>query len=100
LDDYAGHVTRFEVPELVHYLEPHFDVVEVWTEGFPFQRMVMKLYDASIRRGGSQHEFEAIRDRPAYRAYVRVMPALLSVDHLLRRLKRGTTIVVTARKPL
>jgi hypothetical protein len=30
--------------------------------------------------------------------YVGAMPLLLDCDHLLRRLRRGTTLVATARK--
>ena len=98
MDTYAGHVTRFEVAEVAVLLQGRFKIARLETEGFPFQRTAMKLYDASLKSGDRRHEYEGIRDRPAYRAYVRVMPWLLQVDHLLASLRRGTTIIAVAQR--
>jgi SAM-dependent methyltransferase len=98
MDTYAGHVTRFETDEVESLLSGRFRIERLETEGFPFQRTAMRLYDATLKAGGQRHEYEGIRDRPAYRAYVTVMPWLLRVDHLLAGLRRGTTIVAVAQR--
>ena len=96
MDDYAGHVTRFTAAE-VRALLARFQVLDLATEGFPFQRLAMWSYDRS--RGRDQaHEFASYGHSLPYRIYVGVMPLLLDCDHLLRRLRRGTTLVATARK--
>lgn len=97
MDTYAGHVTRFTADELRKMLWD-FDVLEIGTEGFPFQRFVMRSYDRALRRSGRAHTFAAIGSSPAYRAYTAVMPWLLRVDHLFRGLGRGMTLVVVARR--
>lgn len=97
MDTYAGHVTRFTEAELRALLWD-FDVLDVGTEGFPFQRLVMRSYDRLLRRRGREHAFAAFGDSPAYRAYTQVMPALLRVDHAFRKLRRGMTLVVVARR--
>jgi SAM-dependent methyltransferase len=96
MDDYAGHVTRFTVDEVRGLLD-RFEVLDLTTEGFPFQRLAMWSYDRSRRRDRA-HEFASYGHSLPYRAYVGVMPLLLDCDHLLRRLRRGTTVVATARK--
>jgi SAM-dependent methyltransferase len=96
MDDYAGHVTRFSPGEIESLLEG-FAVLDLATEGFPFQRLAMWSYDR-MRPPGQEHEFSSFGHSPAYRAYVLVMPLLLDLDHVLRRLRRGTTLVATARK--
>jgi len=97
MDTYAGHVTRFTADELRKMLWD-FDVLEIGTEGFPFQRFVMRSYDRALRRSGRDHTFGAIGNSPAYRAYTAVMPWLLRVDHAFRGLGKGMTLVVVARR--
>lgn len=97
MDDYAGHVTRFTPAELRALLWD-FDVVDLGTEGFPFQRLVMRGYDRVLKRTGRAHTFGAIGNSLPYRAYTAVMPHLLRVDHAFRRLRRGMTLVVVARR--
>lgn len=97
MDDYAGHVTRFTADELRRLLWD-FDVLDLGTEGFPFQRLVMRGYDRLLRRTGRAHTFGAIDASLPYRAYTRVMPWLLRIDHVFRRLERGMTLVVVARR--
>jgi SAM-dependent methyltransferase len=97
MDDYAGHVRRFSTGELLDLLAD-FQVLELSTEGFPFQRLVMTTYSRMAERGSRQHEFAAYGDSPAYRAYRAVMPLLLKVDHVFRRWRRGTTLVAVARR--
>ena len=97
MDDYAGHVTRFSATELERLLAD-FDLLDLSTEGFPFQRSVMRAYDRSLRRSGAEHRFDRFGDSPAYRAYIGLMPTLLGVDHRFRRWMRGTTLVAVARK--
>ncbi len=99
MDDYAGHVTRFTAAQLAGLLaDADLDVLELGTEGFPFQRLVMRSYDRLLALRGGEHSFDAFGSSPAYRAYVAFMPALLRVDHVLRRLRKGTTLVVVARR--
>lgn len=98
MDSYAGHVTRFSRLDMDALLAG-WEVLERGTEGFPFQRGVMQAYNALLRRRGAEHRFEAFGDSPAYRTYVRLMPALLAVDHWLRGLRMGTTWMIVARRP-
>lgn len=95
-DSYAGHLQRFSVAELRGLLKD-FALLELGTEGFPFQRTVMQAYHRLPRL--QPHSFERYGHSLAYRAYTRLMPKLLDVDHLLRRLLRGTTLFAVARKP-
>ena len=97
MDTYAGHVTRFSVAEMLGLLRD-WDVLELATEGFPFQRAAMRTYDRLLAARGGEHRFEAFGQSPAYAAYARLMPALLRVDHGLRGLRRGTTLVAVARQ--
>jgi len=97
MDDYAGHVTRF-VPAEIEALLGDFDVLELGTEGFPFQRLVMRAYDRMLARRGGQHSFDSFGNSPTYHMYTAVMPYLLNVDHRLRGLKRGTTLVAVAQR--
>lgn len=97
MDAYAGRETRFTADELRALLWD-FDILEVGTEGFPFQRIVMRTYDRLVRRRGGKHPFAAFGDGPAYRVSTRVMPAPLRVDHWVRRLRRGMMLVVVARR--
>jgi SAM-dependent methyltransferase len=97
MDDYAGHVQRFSTAQLEALLED-FELLELATEGFPFQRVVMRSYDRMLARSGGEHNFDGFGESPAYRAYTIVMPLLLRFDHLLRGLRRGTTLVAVARK--
>jgi 2-polyprenyl-3-methyl-5-hydroxy-6-metoxy-1,4-benzoquinol methylase len=98
MDDYAGHLARFSVDDMRRLLAD-FDLIEVSTEGFPFQRTVMQVYDRLLQRGGGEHRFDQFGASPAYRAYTAFMPALLRIDHRLRQLKLGTTLVAVAQKP-
>jgi SAM-dependent methyltransferase len=97
MDTYAGHVTRFSVAEIRSLLRD-WDVVDLATEGFPFQRTAMRTYDRLLTARAGEHRFDQFGHSPAYRAYAAVMPHLLRVDHALRRLRRGTTLVVVARR--
>lgn len=97
MDDYAAHVQRF-TPEALRGLLWDFDLLELGTEGWPFQRAVMQAYDARLRRSGGEHRFEDFGESPAYRAYVRLMPWLLRLDHLFRARLTGTTLVAVARR--
>lgn len=99
MDGYAGHVTRFSALDMDALLAG-WEVLERGTEGFPFQRLVMQGYNALLRRRGSDHRFEDFGESPAYRLYVRLMPALLAIDHQFRRLCLGTTWMVVVRRPL
>ena len=96
MDEYAGHVTRFSVRE-IRLLLGRFELLDLVTEGFPFQRLAMWSYDRS-RSPDQAHEFASYGHSLPYRMYVGAMPLLLDCDHLLRRLRRGTTLVATARK--
>lgn len=98
MDDYAGHLARFSVEDM-HRLLADFDLIDLGTEGFPFQRSVMQVYDRMLQRGGGEHRFDRFGSSPAYRAYAAFMPALLRVDHRLRHLHLGTTLVAVAQKP-
>jgi SAM-dependent methyltransferase len=98
IDAYAGHVQRFSVAQLAALLASDFSVLELTTEGFPFQRLVMGVYGRMAQRPGYRHEFAAYGETPMYRLYTRLMPVLLQVDHQLRRLREGTTLVAVARK--
>lgn len=97
MDTYAGHVTRFTADELRSLLWD-FEILEIGTEGFPFQRLVMRSYDRLLRRTGRAHTFGAIGASPAYYAYTAVMPWLLRIDHAFRGLRKGMTLVVVARR--
>lgn len=96
MDDYAGHVRRFSIAE-VEELLASFELLALATEGFPTQRCVMKAYDAWVRRRGGGHAFDDYGDSAAYSLYTTVMPWLLRIDHRLRGLRRGTTVVAVAR---
>jgi SAM-dependent methyltransferase len=99
MDDYAGHVTRFAVEELQSLLvAADFELDDLGTEGFPFQRLVMRSYDRLLRARGGQHEFDSFGTGAPYRLYVALMPWLLRFDHRLRHLRRGTTLVAVARR--
>lgn len=97
MDDYAGHVTRFS-PDELRGLLADWALIELGTEGFPFQRTVMKAYDRQLRARGAEHRIEAFGNSPAYRAYLALMPWLLQVDHAFRSTCRGTTWVAVARR--
>lgn len=97
MDSYAGHVTRFSRMDMDTLLAG-WDLLERGTEGFPFQRGVMQAYNTLLRRRGAEHRFEDFGDSPAYRTYVRLMPALLIMDHWLRGLQLGTTWMIVARR--
>jgi SAM-dependent methyltransferase len=98
MDDYAGHVKRFRADELRELLGG-FEVLDLATEGFPFQRLVMQGYNRMMAARGAEHQFEAYGHSPAYRAYLALMPALLQVDHAFRGALLGTTLVAVARRP-
>lgn len=97
MDAYAGHVTRYSRQDMDRLLAG-WQVLDLATEGFPFQRTVMQAYDALLRRRGQDHRFEAFGDSPAYRAYTAFMPWLLRADHAFRRLNLGTTWLIAARR--
>lgn len=99
MDDYAGHVTRFTPSELERLLSD-FDLLDLATEGFPFQRTVMRAYDRALRRAGGEHRFDSFGDSRAYQAYTALMPTLLEIDHRFRGWMRGTTLVAVAQKPV
>lgn len=97
MDDYAGHVRRFTAAE-VSALLAQFEVLDLATEGFPFQRSAMWAYDRLLRRSRRRHDFGQFGNTPPYRLYTSIMPYLLQIDHRLRGLMRGTTLVAVARK--
>ena len=97
MDDYAGHVTRF-TPAEISALLADFDLIELGTEGFPFQRLVMRAYDRMLARRGGEHRFDSFGGSPIYHVYTALMPYLLNLDHRLRGLKRGTTLVAVAQR--
>ncbi len=97
VDDYAGHIQRFTVAQL-RSLMAGFKVLELTTEGFPFQRLIMAVYDRMAQRSGHTHEFAQYGNSLTYRLYTLVMPWLLRVDHQLCRLQRGTTLAAVARR--
>ncbi len=98
MDDYAGHVTRFTPRELDQLLEDGFERLDLATEGFPFQRLVMQAYDRMLRRQGGEHDYASFGRSTPYMLYTVLMPHVLSFDHRLRRLMRGTTLVAVARR--
>jgi len=97
LDEYAGHLRRFSSTAVRELLADGFEVEGLETEGFPFARLLARLHDLTLRRSGEQHDFAVVESSRLYKLYLRVMPLLLRVDHSLRRLRLGTTIVVVAR---
>jgi len=98
MDYYAGHFTRFSSAELSALLTD-FKILKLDTEGFPFQRLVMRAYNRFVPLLGTRHEFQTFGKSRAYSLYTTVMPYLLKIDHQFRSLKRGTTLVVVARRP-
>jgi ubiquinone biosynthesis O-methyltransferase len=97
MDDYAGHVTRF-TPAEISALLADFDLIELGTEGFPFQRLVMRAYDRMLARRGGEHRFDSFGGSPIYHVYTALMPYLLNLDHRLRGLRRGTTLVAVGQR--
>ncbi|HET7087082.1 MAG TPA: methyltransferase domain-containing protein [Anaerolineae bacterium] len=100
LDDYAGHLRRFEPRPLEEKLKSSdFVVAESFTVGFPFMRLLLKLYDYYIRKSRKKHDFKMYGRSVTYQLiYIPLATLLLRVDSLFGWSKRGTTIVLVAQK--
>jgi len=100
LDDYAGHLRRFEPGRLEEELKSlDFVLVESFAIGFPFMRLLLKLYDYYIRKSRKRHDFKMYGRSVSYRfIYIPLATLLLRVDSLFSWSKRGTTIVLVAQK--
>ncbi len=100
LDDYAGHLRRFEPGQLEEELKSlDFVLVESFTIGFPFMRLLMRLYDYYIRKSRKKHDFKMYGRSVTYRLiYIPLATLMLRVDSLFDWSKRGTTIVLVAQK--
>lgn len=100
LDDYAGHLRRFEPGSLEEKLKSlEFAVAELFTVGFPFMRLLVRLYDYYLSKSRKKHDFKMYGRSVTYQLiYIPLATLLLRVDSLFGWSKRGTTIVLVAQK--
>jgi len=98
LDDYAGHVRRFTIPELRQALAS-FKKVKIYTVGFPLHRLTFMAYNMMMRSQKKTHEPNLFRNNKLVtRIYYWVGSVVLTFDNLFASTPWGTTIVAIARK--
>lgn len=99
LDEYGGHLRRFEFQQLREVLEPEFEIVDYFTVGFPFMLLMIKIYLAGLRVGKREHQPEELwRSSFFQKVIARIMYGLCRVDNLFNRTNLGTNWVLKARK--
>lgn len=115
-DDLAGHIRRYEKPELWQKLErAGFSVVSFWSAGYPVGNIFKMLRDRMERRAAETMVGRSARDRTTDSGVVKVvqapdrlynmlfnrftlMPALL-LQRLFLSSDLGHSYVVKSRKP-
>lgn len=98
LDEYAGHLRRFEQHEILGAL----DGLQVQSSmaGYPSFRAITWVYDRALRISGHRHAPEALRRQRGLGLLVsRLMYGLSKLDNAFGDLGWGTTLVVRAVKP-
>ena len=100
LDNYAGHHRRFRSQQLRDVLgSTGFTVIELFTVGFPFMRILLWAYGLYIKVSGKTHNFRNYGKSVGYRfVYIPLVSLILRIDRFFDWIKKGTTIVIVARK--
>lgn len=99
LDEYGGHLRRFEWRQLQEVLEAEFEILDHFTVGFPFMLLMVKVYLAGLKLGKREHQPEELWRSSFFQKIIsRLMYGLCRVDNLFNRTNWGTNWVVKARK--
>ncbi|OGG04286.1 hypothetical protein A2Z33_04005 [Candidatus Gottesmanbacteria bacterium RBG_16_52_11] len=98
LDEYAEHVRRFRPVEIRSALK-EFSRIEIFTVGFPIQRLTITIYDLMLRILKRQHKAKLFRRNDLFHAlYFTIGAAVMNFDGLFNGIHMGTTIVAGAEK--
>lgn len=98
LDEYAGHVRRFAVPQVEALLAP-FEDARITVTGFPFYRLLTAAYLLALRLSSGQHSNEDLWRRPSTRVVASLLYPLVRFDNALAFTRRGDYLVASATKP-
>ncbi len=100
LDEYAGHLRRFSPDQIINICKAlNIKVVDLYSIGYPFFRILIRLYNNFIRLTGRTHSFNDYNQSTIYGfVYIPIVTILLRADRLFRTTKRGTTIILIAQK--
>lgn len=99
LDDYAQHQKRFTIEELRKLLVK-FQIIRLFTIGFPFMRMIISAYGLFIKKVSFNHPPGWRKKTILNEIYYFVISLLLKFDDLFNFLNLGTNILVVAKKGL
>lgn len=97
LDDYAEHKRRFSINE-IKFLLADFEIIELYTVGFPLTRVFFWLYHRGLRQIKFDHQATKSKSRLTMRLYWQFLAFVLKIDEAFNSLNRGTNIVVFALK--
>jgi SAM-dependent methyltransferase len=102
LDQYAGHLRRFQEEELLAELRPDYDQITVRRLGFPSMRGIVWAYTRALALSGRSHASQSQslwrEPSPARRLAIALFYRMLKLDNLFAGLPLGTTLVIRARK--
>ena len=102
LDNYAGHLRRFQDEELLAVLRPDYTDITVRRLGFPSMRSIVFGYTTLLRLTGGSHarESQALwrEPGPVRKLAVGLFARRLKLDNLFSRLPLGATLVVRGTK--
>lgn len=97
LDDYGDHKKRFEIDEIIKYFSK-FNIISIFTVGFPFLRIIFKVYNLLSKKLHLQHGSSWREKSTVNNSYYSLIRLLLKFDDLFSLLNLGTNIVIIAAK--
>ncbi len=97
LDEYAGHVKRFSLDEVKKLLS-NFEIMQLYTVGFPCMRFTILLYNFMVKSIKLQHNATWRRQGIKNYLYGFLIGLLLKFDDLFNTFSHGTNIIAVAKK--
>lgn len=97
LDDYGQHIQRFTEKNLrkIFY---KFQILTLYTVGFPFMRGIMQIYHRLSIISHYTHSGTWRKNSTINTGYNTIVKMLLKIDDIFNSLKKGTNLIIMARK--
>lgn len=97
LDEYGGHLRRYTIPQVSQDLS-QFTNLRITVTGFPFYRMLVRVYLVKIKLFKQQHSNEALWETPNTRWIATLLYPFMRVDNLFAFTLLGDALVAVADK--
>lgn len=97
LDEYGGHVRRFTISQIRRDLD-QFTNVRITVTGFPFYRLLVRVYLAKISLFGQEHSNEVLWQKRRTKWISALLYPLMRLDNDLAFTRLGDSLIAVADK--